>query len=48
MAVQRVRHALEEYQEHSSTMKSLFDLVVELDGVLEVRWFNKILTKFFY
>lgn len=40
-AVQRLRLALEEYREHSGTLKSLYDLLVELDGILEVRLFTR-------
>lgn len=36
-AVQKLRDALEDYQEHSSTLKSLYDLVSELDSILGVR-----------
>lgn len=35
-AIQRLREALEDYQEHSSTLKSLYDLVTELDSILGV------------
>lgn len=35
-AVQRLRDALVDYQEHSSTLKSLHDLVNELDSILTV------------
>ncbi|XP_067939516.1 rho family-interacting cell polarization regulator 2-like isoform X2 [Watersipora subatra] len=34
-AVKRVRQALEEYQQHSSALKSLYDLMTELDSVIE-------------
>ena len=37
-AVRRLRQALDEYQQHSSTLRSLFDLVVELDSVIEVNF----------
>ena len=37
-AVRRLRQALDEYQQHSSTLTSLFDLVVELDSVIEVNF----------
>lgn len=35
-AVQRLRDALVDYQEHSSTLKSLHDLANELDSILSV------------